>query len=259
MENLVVITFQNLETATDGLTKLKELDTVDEITVYGLAFIHKKEDGAIEYLYHDGADSGRKVATGAAVGMLIGMLGGPLGMFLGMLTGGGLGQALEDDTTDLDHYFIAKVNEHLEPGTYALVIDADEDAVILADAPMESLGGIIARTSIDDETERFEDEQWDKFTQEIDAKEAEFKTAVGEKKEKLKHEIKELKDKQHQRMMKFREKATARKNHLHNKIEVLHKKMQAANQNNKEKFAVKLEKFKKHLAAFNEQVAWAFS
>jgi uncharacterized membrane protein len=259
MENLVVITFRELGKAMDGLTKLKELDTADEITIYGLAFIHKKEDGAIEYLYHDGADSGRKVATGAAAGMLIGLLGGPLGMLLGMLTGAGLGQAMEDDAADLDQHFITKVNEHLEPGAYALVADADEDAVILVDAPMESLGGAIVRTSADDETGCFEDEQWDKFNKEIDAKEAEFKTAVGEKKEKLKHEIKELRDKQHQRMMKFREKATARKNHLHDKIEVLHKKMHAANQRNKEKFALKLESFKKRLAAFNEKVAWAFS
>jgi uncharacterized membrane protein len=259
MENLVVITFPELEKAMEGLTKLKELDTVDEITIYGIAFIHKKEDGAIEYLYHDGADSGRKVATGAAAGMLIGLLGGPLGMLLGMLAGAGLGQAMEDDDTDLDHHFITKVNKHIEPGTYALVIDAEEDAVILVDTPMQSLGGIIVRTSVDDETERFEDEQWNKFNQEIDAKEAEFKTAVGEKKEKLKHEIKELKDKQHQRIMKFREKATARKNHLHDKIEVLHKKMKAANQKNKEKFSLKLESFKKRLAAFNERVAWAFS
>jgi len=110
-----------------------------------------------------------------------------------------------------------------------------------------------------DETERFEDGQWDKFNQELDAKEAEFKTAVGDKKEKLKQEIKELKDKQHQRMMKFREKATARKNHLHDKIEVLHKKMKAANQKNKEKFELKPDSFKKSLAAFNERVAWAFS
>jgi uncharacterized membrane protein len=259
MENLIVITFRELEKAMQGLTKLKELDTADEITIYGIAFIHKKADGAIEYLYHDGADSGRKVATGAAAGMLIGLLGGPLGMLLGMLTGAGLGQAMEDDTTDVDHHFISKVNKHLDPGTYALVTDADEDAVILVDAPMESLGGIVVRTSLDDETEHFEDEQWEKFNQEIDAKETELKTAAGEKKEKLKHEIKELKDKQHQRMMKFREKATARKNHLHDKIELLHKKMQAANQKNKEKFTLKLESFKKRLAAFNERVAWAFS
>jgi len=259
MENLVVITFRELEKAMDGLTKLKELDTVDEITIYGIAFIHKKEDGAIEYLYHDGLDSGRKVAAGAAAGMLIGLLGGPLGMLLGTLTGAGLGQAMEDDTTDLDHHFITKVNKHLEPGTYALVIDVDEDAYILVDQRMELLGGMIVRTGVDEETGRFEDEQWDKFNQEVDAKEAEFNTAVGEKKEKLKHEIKELKDKQHQRMMKFREKATARKNHLNEKIGVLHKKMLAANQKNKEKFALKLDNFKKRLAAFNERVAWAFS
>src|ERR1700748_785389 len=170
MENLVVITFPEQEKAMEGLTRLKELDTVDEITIYGIAFIHKKEDGAIEYLCHDGADSGRKVATGAAAGMLIGLLGGPLGMLLGTLAGAGLGQAMEDDTTDLDHHFITKVNKHLEPGTYALVVDAEEDAVVLLDAPMGSLGGMIVRTSVDDETERFEDDQWNKFNQEKNGK-----------------------------------------------------------------------------------------
>src|SRR5471030_2597336 len=104
MENLVVITFPDSKTAMDGLSKLKALDTVDEITIYGLAFIHKKDDGAVEYLYHDGAESGRKVAAGAAAGMLIGMLGGPLGMLLGLLTGAGLGQAMEDDDMDLDQH-----------------------------------------------------------------------------------------------------------------------------------------------------------
>ena len=69
MENLVVITFPEMGKTMEGLTKLKELDTADEITIYGIAFIHKKEDGAIEYLYHDGAESGRKVATGAAAGV----------------------------------------------------------------------------------------------------------------------------------------------------------------------------------------------
>lgn len=259
MENLVVITFQDLQAAMDGLSKLKALDAVDEITIYGLAFIHKKEDGAIEYLYHDGSESGQKVATGAAAGMLIGMLGGPLGMLLGLLTGAGLGQAAEDDTMDLDQHFIKKVNKHLEPGAYALIADVEEDAVLLIDAPIERLGGLIVRTGVEEETDRFENKQWAQFNQKIDDKEAEFKTAVGEKKAALKTEIKQMKDHQHQQMMKFREKAAARKNHLNEKIAVLHKKMSAATAKNKEKFRLKIESFKNKLKAFNEKVAWAFS
>jgi len=43
------------------------------------------------------------------------------------------------------------------------------------------------------------------------------------------------------------------------KLRCFVKKIHAANQKNKQKFELKLEGFKKRLAAFNEKVAWAFS
>ena len=97
MENLVVAAFQGKDEATQSLSKLTELNEIDDIMIYNIVMIQKKGD-RFQILYQEGPDTQDLPAQEAAVGTLIGALAGPLGMGLGMLTGVTAGALEEDDT-----------------------------------------------------------------------------------------------------------------------------------------------------------------
>ena len=52
MENLAVITFHNIQDATGGLNKLKELDEHNDIILYNILLVRKNGESQYELLYH---------------------------------------------------------------------------------------------------------------------------------------------------------------------------------------------------------------
>jgi hypothetical protein len=58
MEELVVVTFYDKQKAAEGLSRLKELGQLDEITIYELALIHKQANNHVEVILHEQPEDG---------------------------------------------------------------------------------------------------------------------------------------------------------------------------------------------------------
>ena len=125
MENIVVSSFRNLQDATLGLDKLKDLNQLNDITIYNMVMIRKTAEGKFEFLYQEGPDTRDIPAQEALAGTLIGAIGGPIGMAVGMLTGVLVGSVDEDDSEEMSREFLDDVNKQLGIGSVAIVLDVE--------------------------------------------------------------------------------------------------------------------------------------
>ena len=259
MENLVVSTFQDAENASEGLKKLQELDQIGDIIIYNAAMIRKTAENQFDLLFQDGADNEGRPALGAIGGAAIGAIGGPIGMAIGMLTGTLIGSADEDDAEAFSDAFLATVNGNLVIGSFAILLDVEEDDEQLINSYMEACHGITAHSDIADQYDRFDNEQWKELNEEIDEEEKALQTAVDKDKEVLKAKIKKLKAERDEKIGKIKSRVAARKQHIGEKIKALDEKLKAAGEKQREKFHAQRDKIHAKLNALNEKTEWAFS
>src|SRR5579871_2152959 len=171
MENIVVSAFRNVQDATLGLNKLKDLDQLNDIDIFNIVMIRKTSDDKFEFLYRDGPDTQDLPADGALAGTLIGVIGGPIGMAVGMLTGAMIGAADENDTEDMYREFLADVNKQLGVGTVAIVLDVEEEGELMINSYLEPFNGVIVRRDIAAEFDKYDQEQERELNEEIDEEE----------------------------------------------------------------------------------------
>jgi uncharacterized membrane protein len=259
MENLVVSTFQDAVSASEGLKKLQELDQIGDIIIYNVAKIRKTAENQFDLLFQDGADLEGRPALGALGGAAIGAIGGPIGMAIGMLTGTIIGSADEDDAEAFSDTFLAKVNGNLTIGTFAILLDVEEDNVQLINSYMESCHGVTVHSDIADEYDRFDNEQWKELNEEIDEEEKALKAALDKDKEAIKAKIKKLKAERDEKIGKIKSRAAVRKQHIAEKIKVLDGKLKAAGEKQREKLKAQRDKIHAKLSAFDKKTEWAFS
>src|SRR5258708_20526641 len=86
MENIVVSTFRNVQDATAALNRLKDLDQLNDITIYNMVMIRKTAEGRFVFLYQDGPDTQDLPAEVAMARTLVGALAGPIGMCIVIFT-----------------------------------------------------------------------------------------------------------------------------------------------------------------------------
>jgi uncharacterized membrane protein len=235
VENLVVVTFLDLQNANGGLNKLKELDELGDIVIYNMVLLHKTGDNQFEFIDYDGPDTDNLPAKGALIGSLVGLIGGPVGMVIGMLTGAMVGAVDEDDTDDFSGEFLDRVNARLVPGSYAIVADVEEDTEFMIDSYIGSLNGAIVRTRLTEAYSIFDREQDAELDKEIAEQDAEMKVAREEDKARFKAKIKELKTKRAERHNRIKAKFDNTEKHLKEKMDSLHKKIVDANGKRKER------------------------
>ena len=153
MSDLIVITYENEQTAFQALNKLIELQKIKVIALEDAAVAVMNQKGKVKVKQTlENQHAGSAATFGFFWGFLIGLIfGGPLfwGLFTALL-GGLLGK-----TTDLgvDNKFIKEVGNSLEPGQAALfmlVISVTPDKVL---PEMEKLGGTVFQTSLSQEAE----------------------------------------------------------------------------------------------------------
>jgi len=218
MTNLVVISFKNEAQAIAGSHKLIELESYGDITVYEKIMVKKDLNGETSAIQSDTSD-GLRVLSGMALGTLIGALAGPVGLLVGMISGTMTGALLETDYYDFSDDFTSKVYSHLQPGTVAIIAEIYEEGPAFVDNAMESLGGAILRSNVDDAYDEFTDDQVKAFDADIAAERARIKSANEKEKSKIQQRIAHLKEKRHQRIAELKEKHKARKEaRLKNKI-----------------------------------------
>jgi len=254
MENLIVATFLNKDDASKAVTQLKELNQLEDIVIYNMAMIQKKEN-QIEVLYHEGPDTEDIPGESAFVGTVVGAIGGPIGMAIGMLTGVMVGAVNEDDTETFIDNLMEKVNKRLQPGSYAIVMDIEEYAELFVDSYLEPHHATVLRTAIEDQYDNFNREQWEEFNRELDAEEEQLKKATDEDKMAIKEKIKELKAKRDEASKKFKARRANLKKMIEDRIASLNQKMATAKGERKEKLKASKERLEDKIKKWNEKVA----
>jgi len=255
MENLVVASFQDMDNAVKALNKLNELNELDDIIIYNMVMIQKKGE-QFQVLYREGPDTQDLPAEGAFVGSLIGALAGPIGMALGMLTGVMAGAVNEDDTETFFDEFLNNVTKQLQPGSYAVVIDVEEDTAVFIDSYLEPFHAVIVRKDITDQYDKYDQEHIEELNKQIDNEEKELDTASEKNKAAIKAKISNLKSKREERIKKFKTRRENSKKQLQEKIENLKKKITASQDKRNERLKAHKEKLEDKLDTWAEDVAW---
>jgi len=257
MEKLIIITFRDAKNATGGLNRLLDLDQLGDITIYNYAKIIKTGASQFDLQEHKGPDLSDLPIVGAIGGSVIGMIGGPIGMSLGMLTGVMVGGADAADGMDFDDDVLDRVKDKLSVDDLAIVLDMEEDDELLVNSYIEPLQGVIVRTGVAEEYDRYEDEQWEELNKEIDNEEKSLKKAVDKDKASIKSKIGKLKKEGDERYKKMKARSAKRKKILEERIRTFDEKIKAANANAKDKLKAHQKKLKEKLEKINAKLDWA--
>jgi hypothetical protein len=225
--------------------------------IYNIVMIQKKGD-QFQILYHEGPDTQDLPAEEAAVGTLIGALAGPLGMGLGMLTGVMAGALDEDDTQTFYDEVLEKVSKELQSGSYAIVMDVEEDDPVIINSYLEPYHTMITRTDIAGEYNQYDQQQLRELNKEIDAEEEKLKTAAEEGKLAIKAKLDELKAERKKRNKKHKSRMENLKKQIRERIESVNKKIKTANDKRKERLKAHKEKLEEKLDEAIEDVGWVY-
>jgi uncharacterized membrane protein len=259
MENIVISTFGNAQQATEGLTRLKELDQLGDISIYNMVMIRKTNEGHFELLHHSGPDTSNLPTEGGVAGTLIGAIGGPIGMAIGLVTGIMAGSVDEADREGMSKDFLEKVNKQLTVGVFAIVLDVEEDSEFMINTYMKPYNGTTTHTDIVDQYDKYNQEQWDELNKEIADTEKEWQLAREEDKAAIKAKIEKLKSEKAKKVAKIKERALITKEHLQDKIKSMDQKLKTSDERLKVKLAAHQEKLRDRLNEFDANVAWAFA
>ena len=206
MNNLIVASFPLETEAIAASSKLTELESIGDITIYEMVVVQKKVDGEVVVLQAETTE-GLATLSGMAIGGLVGALAGPVGMVLGMFTGTLTGSAIEADDYGFAEDVISKIADQLAPGTTAVVAEVEEDDPEFVDSTLALVaGGTVTRTDVDYEYTKYSDEEIDEFDEDIAAIREKLKAAGSEEKDKFRQKIAKLKDKRKERINEIREK-----------------------------------------------------
>jgi len=149
--NMVVMTFNNEQTAEQVRDRLAELQKLQLITLDDAVVVVRGQDGKVKVKQSVNL-AGAGALSGAFWGMLMGML--LFVPFLGMAVGAATG-AITGSMRDygIDDTFIKEVGNSIQPGTSAIFLLVEQATVDKVVEQLKPFGGTIARTSLSRENE----------------------------------------------------------------------------------------------------------
>jgi uncharacterized membrane protein len=151
MSDLIVIGYENPETARQAYEQVQRLQQDLIVELRGLAIVHVDADGKTH------VDTPQRiVSASAATGGLFGLLLGLLFFVPGMvLLGGAIGALMGKlNKSGIDAEFRNRVEHLLEPGHSAVVIMASKITEDRFAGAMRPFGGIILKTSLSESDEK---------------------------------------------------------------------------------------------------------
>lgn len=151
MSDLIVIGYQNPQTARQAYEQVQRLQQDFVVDLRGLAIVNVDADGKTH------VDTPRRViGTTAAAGALFGLLIGLLFFVPGMVVlGGAIGALMgKFSQSGVDAEFRNRVEHLLEPGHSAVVIMASKVTEDKFANAMQPFGGSILKTSLSTEDEK---------------------------------------------------------------------------------------------------------
>jgi uncharacterized membrane protein len=148
---MVVMTFNNEQTAEQVRDRLVELQKLQLITLDDAVVVVRGQDGKVKVKQLVSL-AGAGALSGAFWGMLMGML--LFVPFLGMAVGAATG-AITGSMRDygIDDTFIKEVGNSIQPGTSAIFLLVEQATVDKVVEQLKPFGGTIMRTSLSRENE----------------------------------------------------------------------------------------------------------
>jgi uncharacterized membrane protein len=227
MERMLVVVFDNESKAYEGSRALNQLDSEGSIAIYAESVIKKNADGTANVKQAEG-DFPIRTIEGTALGSLIGLLGGPVGVALGAAAGVTAGSMGDLYAAGVDGDFLDDVCTKLVPGKSAVVADVSEEWVTPVDTRMETLGGVVFRTS----RRNVEDDQIARdqaaLREEIDQLKTEHARARADQKARLQAKIDILSTKLENKLNRARQRSEQIKSETEAKLQALRKKAASA-------------------------------
>lgn len=151
--NIVIVTFEDMETAGQVLKSIEAMDKENLVALKDAAVLVKDENGKVEVKETEDVSTRRGVVTGGTLGLIVGLIvGGPVG---GLVVGGALG-ALAAKKIDLgisDDKIVA-FEEEMKNGTSSLFLQftsAEKKEWLIA--LVRDSGGKIVEIELSDDAE----------------------------------------------------------------------------------------------------------
>jgi uncharacterized membrane protein len=150
MSQLLVITFEQRETAGQAAERLRSLEGAHGADFKDMAVVEKDADGKVNV--HHGIDkvTAGGALTGGILGLLLGLVFFPIaGLAIGAAIGGVIGRSLHQN---VDKKLVEDVTADLTPDTSALFVYGEGHMSAVAGA-LEPFRGKVYQTTLDSETE----------------------------------------------------------------------------------------------------------
>ena len=202
MENVVTAIFKEEGDAYRAFSDLKHDLINQSCTITQMALVKKKNGQTVTCEGFDtGINTTDDTRMGGLIGMFVGILGGPLGMLFGGSVGALIGTAIDSNDSNNSLSMIEQVSRQLDEGEVALVALAMETGTEMLDARLQPYQATIIRH--DAAVVAQEGEEARKLQKEMaaeakarmrEAKKAEKKQDIEEKREKLRADFESFKE-----------------------------------------------------------------
>jgi uncharacterized membrane protein len=149
---LVARVFEDPGQASEALDFVESLHRQKVFRILNAAVLVKEEDGSTSLEDTKDLEPKQGRILGAIAGGLVGLLAGPVGAVVGALAGVGAG-SLAAKWVDLgfSDKFLAELQEHLQPGSSALIILVEHEWAQPMSEALSDLGGIVLQQTLTDE------------------------------------------------------------------------------------------------------------
>jgi uncharacterized membrane protein len=241
---MLVVVFDDEDSAIQGSHALDELDRDSYIAVYDAVIVVKNPNGTIS-VRRSGEFGPTDTVRGLAVGSLIGLLGGPLGAAMGAAGGSLIGGLADFENVRVGSDFIEESAKELVPGKVALVAEIEEEEITPLDVRMEALGGRVLRRSLRELKHNENERDIATLKAEIAQSKAEHAAARADRKAKLQARIDALNAKLKQKTDQAKVRREQIKRHAEAKVETLKAKAAQTKQDIKARHEQRLAKLKK--------------
>ena len=149
-DNVIVVSFSDDSNAFDALTRIKELDSQQQIDLRAGAVVVRDHNGLIEEKDEVADEEWEGTAGGGLIGLLIGIIGGPLGILIGGATGVLVGSLFDVHDADETESALGEISRSVQVGRNAVIAEVSEPSPDVIDTAMERLGGSVLRRSVAD-------------------------------------------------------------------------------------------------------------
>jgi hypothetical protein len=160
MESLIITTFKTIQDATTGLNMLKQLDATNDITIYNLLMVRKRDEGNYELLYRDGLDIASSPPYEEMAGLLFNMIDVPVRLAVSVFSELLKVVSLQNRSTEISDGFLGQFSRELQLTTFTILVDLEKDNTCRVEQYMNDCHGFAFCTDIVDLYHKYLIGQW---------------------------------------------------------------------------------------------------